>query len=1410
MLRRYGPTCALFLVLLAAVAVAWSTPPAPARAGLPPDEAVVGTSTPPPACGAAWRVVPGPTPTGTQHALRGLATVAPNNVWAVGYTGSPYGPAQTLIEHWDGAAWSLVSSPNGGSGNAALLGVAAVAANDVWAVGRDGQQTLTLHWNGTAWTAIPSPSVAGNSNWLYGVAAVAANDVWAVGYYGMSSGDSRTLILHWNGAQWSIVASPNVGSFENELYAVTALSANDIWAVGRIGQWGTRERTLTLHWDGISWNVLGNPNTPIGEYTPYAFYGVAGRASNDVWAVGAYRNNSWSQTLIEHWDGSAWSIVASPNGNLAGDNEFHAVAVDPAGGAWAAGYFLDNGFGGYHPLAARLNGSAWALTPAPYPGPDNDRLFGVAVASPGSAWAVGQQGPDANATMPLILRYADPCSTPSPQPTGSPPTATATGTPVCTLGWSVVPSGNNGAADNHLLQLAGVSPNEQWAVGYYTNGSGVEQTLIEHRAGGDWTLVPSPNGGSGGANRLQGVTALAADDAWAVGDYAGASGRQTLIEHWDGSTWAIVASPNPGTQNYLNAVTAVAADDIWAVGNSIGTGGQGTLLLHWNGSTWSVVPGLPPSPYYGRNLLAVSAAAANDVWAVGTIDDAVYPNTLILHWNGSGWSQVASPSPGVQYVDTLTGVTALATNNAWAVGYNSFNGVLRNLTLHWDGTAWSVVSSPNVGAGANMLNAVAASSGSEVWAVGAFTATVTQTLALRWSGSTWGIANPPSPGAGGAGLSGVAIYPGSDLWAVGEQRAASGSPARTLVIHNAAACSTPTPTRTATRTPTATPTVTGTPPTATPSRTATPTPTSTLSPTPQPSCVPSWHLAAGPTPGTTGLQLYGVAARTTGDVWAVGDYHPDGTPPGLSTLTQHWNGSTWTSVPSPSVAGVDNHLYRVAMVTQSDVWAIGDAGSAIGAHETLILHWDGAAWSRVASPNPGTSGNYLYSISALAANDIWAVGEQMSPTSRTTLTIHWDGTSWQAVPSASRPGQTTLYGVKTMAADDVWAVGMSYYYGGQQTVIEHWNGQNWSIVASPNAGTGGNALADIAGTGPNDLWALGSYQVGAAGQTMTLHWDGSNWTQVSSPSPSNQYLYMRSITAFSPSDVWAVGDYEDPYGETLILHWDGTSWRRVSSPNGLPYANNLLGVAGATPEELWAVGYTYSPGSEYRGLLLHTTLDCSTPCPVQFSDVPANSPFYPYVRCLVCRGIVSGYADGTFRPGNPITRGQTAKLVANAAGFQDVIPSTQQTFSDVPITDPFWIYVERLARPGRGYISGYTCGAPPAGACDPLNRPWFLPYNNVTRGQIAKVVANAAGLNSVVPSTQQTFSDVPASNAFWVYVERLAPLNVISGYICGSPPAGACDPQNRPYFLPFNSATRGQTSKVVANTFFPGCQTPAP
>jgi hypothetical protein len=207
-----------------------------------------------------------------------------------------------------------------------------------------------------------------------------------------------------------------------------------------------------------------------------------------------------------------------------------------------------------------------------------------------------------------------------------------------------------------------------------------------------------------------------------------------------------------------------------------------------------------------------------------------------------------------------------------------------------------------------------------------------------------------------------------------------------------------------------------------------------------------------------------------------------------------------------------------------------------------------------------------------------------------------------------------------------------------------------------------------------------------------------------------------------------------------------------------------------------------------------------TTCAVSFIDVSPDSTFYVFIRCLACRGIMGGYSDGTFRPNNDITRGQLSKIVANAAGFNE--PVSGQTFEDVSPTDTFYQYIERMA--SRGIIGGYPCG----GVSEPCGsgKPYFRPNANATRGQISKIVSEAKGYNDVPEG--QTYEDVPATNTFYVWIERLTSRGIMSGYPCGGR-GEPCKSGNRPYFRPNNNATRGQTSKIVANTFFPNCQTPA-
>jgi hypothetical protein len=222
-------------------------------------------------------------------------------------------------------------------------------------------------------------------------------------------------------------------------------------------------------------------------------------------------------------------------------------------------------------------------------------------------------------------------------------------------------------------------------------------------------------------------------------------------------------------------------------------------------------------------------------------------------------------------------------------------------------------------------------------------------------------------------------------------------------------------------------------------------------------------------------------------------------------------------------------------------------------------------------------------------------------------------------------------------------------------------------------------------------------------------------------------------------------------------------------------------------------------------------------CTLQFTDVPTENTFYPFVRCLACQGIVSGYPcggagepcnpsnDPYFRPNAFVTRGQVTKIVSESAGFDDEIPPSQWTFTDVPYGSTFWVWVERLA--DRQVMSGYACGIDPNEPCDDQQRPYFRPGNGATRGQLTKIISNAAGFATTIPPEQFTFADVPPGHTFWLFVERLL-LNrpgAMSGYPCGSVPNEPCDTQNRSYFRPDNPLTRGQTSKIAGITFFPDC-----
>ena len=303
-----------------------------------------------------------------------------------------------------------------------------------------------------------------------------------------------------------------------------------------------------------------------------------------------------------------------------------------------------------------------------------------------------------------------------------------------------------------------------------------------------------------------------------------------------------------------------------------------------------------------------------------------------------------------------------------------------------------------------------------------------------------------------------------------------------------------------------------------------------------------------------------------------------------------------------------------------------------------------------------------------------------------------------------------------------------------------------------------------------------------------LTWGANQRVSDNSSDPDQLYDYesidntgYRHSTAFGPDYVlpgWVdavtgvlEGNFFTDRGVFSVSTPTGTATTTATSTSTSAQPTATLPQATRTPTTLASATPTSSTPAPTSTL---TPTQLPTICPIDFSDVQPGSTFYEFVRCLACQGIISGYACGSdpgepcdpnndpyFRPGSDVTRGQAAKIISNSAGYNDPIPTTQQTFNDVPPSNAFWLYIERVAL--HGAISGYECGA----EGEPCPGAYFRPFNNLTRGQLAKIDANIAGYSDPIPSDQQTFNDVSTTNPFWLYIERVYTHGVISGYECG-------------------------------------------
>jgi hypothetical protein len=335
-------------------------------------------------CGGAASIVASPSPGKVGNNLSSVVSLSASDAWAVGGASTAVGILPTLqskplVVHWNGLAWRAFHTSLVGAGN--LSGIAAVSSRDVWAVGHQGSfqggTPLIEHWNGSAWSVVPSPSVA--QGYLLGTSAFGPDDVWAVGI--RLGTVTYSLVEHWDGSSWKVVPSPNPGIDYNEIDSVVAISSHLAWAVG-FSISNNVSTPILARWDGVSWSRVQSPATGSSDNL---LRSVAGLSADDLWAVGQSRSADGSSvsTLVEHFDGGGWRVVASPSPTP--QSWLSGVAVG-GGEVWAVGVRVD-GFTNHTLIVHGVKGQLGAL-PSPNRGSGDNILEGVAVTDR-AAWAVG-------------------------------------------------------------------------------------------------------------------------------------------------------------------------------------------------------------------------------------------------------------------------------------------------------------------------------------------------------------------------------------------------------------------------------------------------------------------------------------------------------------------------------------------------------------------------------------------------------------------------------------------------------------------------------------------------------------------------------------------------------------------------------------------------------------------------------------------------------------------------------------------------------------------------------------------------------------------------------------------------------------------------------------------------------------
>jgi hypothetical protein len=307
--------------------------------------------------------------------------------------------------------------------------------------------------------------------------------------------------------------------------------------------------------------------------------------------------------------------------------------------------------------------------------------------------------------------------------------------------WSMNSSPNPaGSISTTLTGVACPTTTNCFAVGRYTAG-GFTKTLIEHWNGSGWGSMPSPNPGSAASSNLSGIACPSTKSCFAVGSYSVGGGQRTLVEHWNGSAWGFLTGANPSiaTDASLTGVSCPNLKGCFAVGSYSTASATSTLVEHWNGSEWGIQAS-PNPPGGAANLRSIACPSPKSCFAVGGTATGSGFRALAEHWNGASWGFLSAANPSTATAASLTGVACANTKSCFAVGNFSTTTGVKTLAEHWNGSSWSTQASVNPSS--SSLSAVACPNTKSCFAVG--NASV-KNLVEHWNGSGWGSISSPSP-----------------------------------------------------------------------------------------------------------------------------------------------------------------------------------------------------------------------------------------------------------------------------------------------------------------------------------------------------------------------------------------------------------------------------------------------------------------------------------------------------------------------------------------------------------------------------------------------------------------------------------------------------------------------------------------